>query len=175
MTTNWRSVGTNPAGLGLRAQTTNPDSTSLLYQWGPRIQFTIWPLNIYEFDHESDTDWATKEIAGAAIYREWVGENDENIYFRGKLFPYRIGGMKDIEVFEANRRAGLAHLLTRGSNPSDKLGWWVCEKLIRSNTFLSGEGVGQQIAFEAQMVRVPTPLDPDGSMFARQAETGNFG
>ena len=108
---------------GLRVQTTDPRSTaSLLYRWGPQIEFRTWPLNIFEMDHDSDTDFALKEIAGAAIYREWVGENDETIYFRGKLFPYRIGGMNEIEIFEANRRAGIAQLLIRGGNPSTKFG-----------------------------------------------------
>lgn len=174
MTTNWRElVGTSPALRGLNMQTSDPKN-SQLFQWGPRIQFQIWPMNVHEYDHESDTDWAQKEIAGAAIYREWVGENDEVIYLRGKLFPYRIGGVAEIEVFEGNRRAGLAQVLMRGSNPSTKLGWFVCEKLVRANTFLSGEGLGQQIAFEAQMARVPTPQDPDGLLFAQNAQVGNF-
>ena len=159
MTTSWRNLRVAP-DHGLAIQTTDPKN-STLYIWGPGVVFEVWPLNVHEFDHESDTDWAQKEIAGAAIYREWVGENDETLYFRGKLFPYRIGGYSSIEIFEANRRAGLAHLLMRGGNPAYKLGWFICEKLVRSNTFLSGEGLGQQIQFETQLTRVPTPADPD--------------
>jgi hypothetical protein len=154
MVTSWRNVG-DASLRGLRVQTTDPGN-SVLYQWGP-LQFKVWPFNVHEFDHESDTDWAQKEIAGAAIYREWVGENDETLYFRGKLFPYRLGGQGAMEEFEACRRAGLAQLLLRGGNPGTVLGWFICEKLVRSNTFLSGEGLGQQIAFETQLTRVPTP------------------
>ena len=153
--TNWRSLQNLAPSHGLRMQTTDPNNTTL-YMWGP-LQFQIWPLNVHEFDHETDTDWAQKEIAGAAIYREWVGENDESLYFRGKLFPYRVGGHAEIEIFEAFRRAGLAQVLLRGGNPSTVLGWYVCEKLVRANTFLSAEGLGQQVAFETQLVRVPTP------------------
>jgi hypothetical protein len=47
-----------------------------LYSWG-MLQFEVHPLNVHEVDHSTATDWAKKEIAGAAIYREWVGENDE--------------------------------------------------------------------------------------------------
>jgi phage tail protein len=170
MATSWRSLRNFPQ-TGLRNQTSDP-SNSVLYTWGP-LQFTVIPFNVHEFDHETDTDWAQKEIAGAAIYREWVGENDETIYLRGKLFPYRIGGMKEIEIFEANRRAGLAQLLLRGGNPGTKLGWYVCEKLVRSNTFLSGEGLGQQIAFEAAMARVPTPSENE-SLFSSWVAVGNI-
>ena len=172
MSTNWRNL-TDPALRGLNLQTSDPNNQGVLFLWGPRIEFRVWPMNIHEYDHESDTDWAQKEIAGAAIYREWVGENDEVLYLRGRLFPYRIGGVPQIEVL-GNRRAGLAQLLMRGANPTTKLGWFVCEKLVRANTFLSGEGLGQQINFEAQMARVPTPQDPDGLLFAQNAAVGNI-
>jgi phage protein U len=162
MTTSWRRIGASEGlgmngapARGLSLQTTDPIIPQL-YKWGP-LSFRTWPVNVYELDHDTDTDWAQKEIAGAAIYREWVGENDETIFFRGKLFPYRLGGFAEIEIFEANRRAGLAQMLLRGTNPSFNMGWFVCEKLVRSHTFLSAEGIGQQIAFEAQMARVPTP------------------
>lgn len=126
-----------------------------LMQWGT-IQFRIWPLNFHEMDHETATDWAHKEIAGAPIYREWVGENDETLYVRGKLFPYRINGdLTAIEILDAQRRAGIAHVLIRGDG--EYLGWYVIDKLVRNHTFISGEGVGRQIAFEAVFVRVPVP------------------
>lgn len=126
----------------------------MLYQWGV-LQFEVMPLNLHEADHETATDWAHKEIAGAAIYREWVGENDETLTVRGRLFPYRIGGMSNIELFEAQRRGGIANMLIRGDG--SVLGWFVCEKLVRAHTYLSSQGVGQQISFEAVLVRVPVP------------------
>src|SRR5215831_20511470 len=82
------------------------DGNSVLMQWGPYISFQVWPMNINEIDHTTETDFAHKEIAGAAIYREYVGENDEMIHLRGRLYPYRIGGMTEMEAFEAARRAG---------------------------------------------------------------------
>lgn len=125
-----------------------------LMMWAD-IQFSVQPLNYHEMDHETATDYAHKEIAGAAIYREWVGENDEIIHMRGKLFPYRIGGMSQIEKFDAYRRQGMANLLMRGDGRS--MGWFVCEKLVRSHSNISFEGIGQQITFEALMARVPVP------------------
>jgi phage protein U len=59
----------------------------VLFQWGP-IQFQVFPFNIGEYSHTTAADWAKKEIAGAAMYREWVGENDEAITVKGKLFPH---------------------------------------------------------------------------------------
>ena len=147
----WRS-GVTPY-TALTKQPYMPGNVTLM-QWGP-LQFQVWPLNVHEFDIETGTAWAQKEIAGAAIYREWVGENDELLHFRGKLFPYRIGGMANLEAFDALRRAGVASIMVRGDGAI--LGWFVCEKLIRQHRHLSGEGVGQDIDFEAAFARVPVP------------------
>lgn len=145
----------NPTGG--EGQSTGTRFNPTLMQWGP-IQFQTWPVNIHEYDHETATDWAHKEIAGAAIYREWVGENDEILYFRGRLFPYRIGGLADIQQFDNLRRNGIAlQMLRGGAARGEVLGWFVCEKLIRAHTWLSVEGIGQVISFEAVFARVPTP------------------
>jgi phage protein U len=59
----------------------------VLFQWGP-IQFQVFPLNVGQYSHATGTDWAKKEIAGSAMYREWVGEGDEQITIKGKIFPH---------------------------------------------------------------------------------------
>ena len=64
----------------------------VLYQWGP-IQFQVFPFNVNTFSHNTATDWAKKEIAGAAMYREWVGENDELITLKGLIFPHYFARM----------------------------------------------------------------------------------
>lgn len=127
---------------------------TVLYQWGT-LQFEVHPLNVHEVDHSTATDWAQKPIAGGAIYREWVGENDEEIFFRGRVFPYRIGGMTELDVFEGARRSGVASALLRGDGVA--LGWFVCERFVRQHHMLTFEGVGQLINFEAVMARVPVP------------------
>ena len=122
--TSWRkATGTldrwsiRATGGGLPAS----GGVAQLMQWGPSIQFLVQPLNFHEMDHETETDWAKKEIAGAAIYREWVGENDEVIHLRGKLFPYRVGGMSEIETFDSQRRAGLAESADPRRRGEDRL------------------------------------------------------
>ena len=139
----------NPASL---VAPTHGGSVNL-YQWG-LVQFQLI-LNVSDVEHETETAWAIKEIAGAANYREWVGENDETLHLRGLLFPYRIGGMTQIEVLEGSRRAGIVNMMLRGDGTV--LGWFVCENLHREHSWLSSEGVGQQISFEARFVRVPVP------------------
>ncbi len=128
-------------------------------------------MNVGEVDHNTATEWARKEIAGAAIYREWVGESEEEIHLRGKLFPKFYsnywkkypnvsGGLSSLDVMDNMRRLGQAHTLIRGDGWY--LGWYVIERLVRGHTYLDGAGIGQQINFEALFQRVPVPEDPAG-------------
>lgn len=126
----------------------------MLYSWGT-IQFEVSPLNVHESDHVTGTDWARKEIAGAGVYREWVGEGDEEIVLRGRIFPQKLGGLSELEMLESFRRAGQAEQLMRGDG--QPMGWFVLERLARTHRFLDQSGVGQVIQFEATFMRCPVP------------------
>jgi len=160
----------------------------VLYSWGA-IPFETYPLNIHELQHVTGTDWARKEIAGAAIYREWVGENDEEVHFRGRVFPRFFvnharqrskfglvpqpgadpinpdddnrtsGGLGHLDVMDNMRRLGQAHILIRGDGWN--LGWFVIERLTRAHTNIFFDGIGQQIEFEVTFQRVPVIDDPN--------------
>lgn len=143
----------------------------MLYQFG-LVQFTVYPLNISDVSHATSSDWSRKEIAGAPTYREWVGEGDEEIHLKGKVFPHFFAlhaaqrptrgandgtGMGHLDLLEIMRRLGQAHLLMRGDGL--KLGWFVIERFNRGHSHIGRDGVGQQVDFEAIFQRVPVP-DP---------------
>lgn len=145
-----------------------------LFNWGP-VQFEIYPLSVNEVQHLTGTDWARKEIAGAPMYREWVGEGDEEIQLRGKIYPHFIvqnmrsrittgaaqqavtGGVRELDTMDNMRRLGQAHVLMRGDGWH--FGWFVIESLSRAHSFLAQDGIGQQIVFDVKFVRVPVPND----------------
>lgn len=127
-----------------------------LFQWGP-VQFHVWPLNVHEYDHTTATEYARKDVAGAPPPREWVGEDDEQIFFRGNVFPRRIGGLPELEWMDDARESGKSYALVRGDGT--KFGWFVIEKLMRTNKFLIIGGVAQVINFEALFTRVDVPRD----------------
>lgn len=145
-----------------------------LMTWGT-IPFEVYPLNMSEMNHMTETDWSKKEIAGAASYREWVGENDEQIHIMGKVFPHYFarqtrqranwregnnssGGLGHLDVLDNMRRLGQAHALMRGDGWH--FGWFVIERLTRGHTHIAADGIGQQIDFQASFQRVPVPDDP---------------
>lgn len=133
--------------------------------WGT-ISFQVWPFNFQEYQHSTATDWARKEIVGAAIYREWVGELEEEIAIRGHVFPRFFAtydpnsgaGLGHLDVLDNMRRLGQAHALVRGDGWH--FGWFVIERLQRGHRYIDVHGYGQQIEFEAVFQRVPVPNDP---------------
>lgn len=136
----------------------------VLYTWGS-VTFETYPLNVHQVSHVTQTDWARKEIAGAASYREWVGEEDEEFHLQGYVFPHHFarhgiprGGLDHLNVMDNMRRLGQAHVLMRGDGWHH--GWFVIERLTRGHEFLGLEGVGQRISFEVSFQRVPVPSDP---------------
>jgi phage protein U len=132
-------------------------ANTTLMQWGA-IQFQVWPLNIHAYDHFTGSDFAKKEVMESIVQREWVGERDEEIAVRGRIFPMAIGGFANLEAFEAARRAAQSHILVRGSGTlGQNMGWYVCEDLKRGHEHLAPNGIGRVINFEARFARVDTP------------------
>src|SRR5262249_51392416 len=146
------------AGRNLTNTSGSGSANVKVLQWSA-LQFQVHPLNIHEVDHHTQSDWARKEIAGASIYREWVGENDEELYLRGRIFPYRIGGLSELQVIEAMRRQGIAGLMVRGDGIV--LGWVVCERVGCQHQHLGLARVGEQMNFEAIFPRRPGPSGED--------------
>jgi len=134
-----------------------------LVQWGP-LQFTVAELNTHEYDLLTAAQFAKKEIAGARPPREYVGEDDAELYMRGRVFPLRLGGLDELGVMEEMREKALPHPMIDGTG--DRIGggdkddaWFVLERLIRGHKHLTIDGIGQVVEFEAIFVRVPIPRD----------------
>jgi hypothetical protein len=63
--------------------------------------------------------------------------------------------MNGLQSMEVLRLAGVVNMMVRGDG--DILGWYALRKLHQAHHLLSAEGVGQQIDFEAQFMRMPVP------------------
>lgn len=127
-----------------------------LFSWGP-VLFQVAPLNVHEYDHITNTEFARKLIMGRGVSREFVGEGDEEIVFNGMIFPKRIGGVANLAQLDAIRFAGLAQPLIRGSSPGEMLGWFGCQHLERRHSSLSVDGMGKVIAWQGFFARMDQP------------------
>lgn len=145
---------------------------AILFQWGPGIRFELYPLNTHEYTHRTATDYARKEILQDSIRREWVGEGDEDLVIRGRIFPYKLGGMASLDAMDSERRGHRPHQLVRGTNPAWRLGWYVISGLERGHTFIGKQGVGRKVEFTAHFVRVGRP---DAAEYANSVMSGAAG
>jgi uncharacterized protein len=126
----------------------------MLLQLGP-LQFSIAPMNAHELSRTASTDFAKKEVVGRRKIYEHMGEGDDERTIKGKLFPFKTGGLGALELMHQIRESGAPQLLVRGDGMV--MGWFVITKIIEEHKFLSVDGVGQQIDVAVSIERADSP------------------
>ena len=129
----------------------------MLMMIGP-VKFEVAPLNATEVGHSTETAYVEKPILGTMPPVEWVGEGPETYTIRGRLFPRRFGGMDDLALLRAARKAGLPQYMMRGDGAM--LGWVVIDRINERSTYLDRGGVGQVIDLDIAIRRCPAPASP---------------
>lgn len=124
----------------------------MLGQLGP-VTFEVWPVNLHETDRQAAADHVAKDVLGALRPREFVGEGDDQMTLRGRLFPEKFGGSTD--DLHALRISGTAQVYVRGDGRA--MGWWLIERVSERASYLDGQGRGRVIEFEVSMVRAVPP------------------
>jgi phage protein U len=137
----------------------------MLMQLGA-LAFEVAPFNTHANDRQAAADYAAKDLLGRRRSREFVGEGDEKITIRGRLFPEVIGGLGGLAVLDAMRASGTAQPLVRGDGAN--LGWFVIEKVTEKSSLLGRQGIGRLIEFEIDLTRADPASGPDflGFLFA---------
>jgi phage protein U len=74
---------------------------------------------------------------------------------RGRIYPHKVGGLTELEAFNALRKQGVAQMMVRGDGKV--LGWFLCLTIHEVADHLRRDGIGQVITFEAQFMRAPVP------------------
>ena len=124
----------------------------VLFQIG-LLQVEVAPFSINEWDYETGADFAAKEIVGAPKPREFVGEADTDLSFRGKVFPQRLGGLDELDLCEAMSTSGDPQMVVRGDGRV--YGWFLVEKIQQKHATLDATGIGREIDVEIKMTKSP--------------------
>jgi len=119
------------------------------------LQFDIAPMNAHEITRDTATDYAKKDVVGRRRIFEHVGEGDETLTVKGKLFPFKTGGLGAVQVLHRLRESGTAQFAIRGDGMV--MGWFAITKVSELSTFLNADGVGQQIDVTITMERTDSP------------------
>lgn len=133
----------------------------MLYQLGT-VQFDVAPVNLHSASRKKGADFAAKDIVGAKRPHEFMGEADETISLKGRLFPHRFGGLDGLAALQAMAAAGEPQMLVRGDG--DVIGWVVVESVEEDSGFLDRRGVGRVIEFSISMKATPRRASADGMM-----------
>lgn len=130
----------------------------MLYALGP-LAFEVAPFNAHEFDRASAADFAAKDLLGRRKGHEFVGDGDEKIGLRGRLFPEKLGGLDGLALLDAMRASGVPQMLIRGDGTP--LGWFLIERVRETSTHLNAAGVGRRIEFDIDLLRDDPPSAAD--------------
>lgn len=122
----------------------------ILYQHGPLIG-QVAPARIATVKRRTSLSLARKPIFGSLERLEHTGEGEDSYAIDLQFFPRRWGGEEIIDLYDAARRQRLAYPLMRGGRRN--LGFYVCEAMDRSDTYLDMDGVGQVIDVSIVLVR----------------------
>ncbi|RFB80390.1 phage tail protein [Methylovirgula sp. 4M-Z18] len=128
----------------------------MLFCLGP-LAFEVAPLNADEFTRDAGYDYAAKDIMDQQRPREGVGEADEKITLKGKLFPHRFGGLDELTLLDNLRTSGAPQILVRGDGLN--FGWYFIEKTNIRHTYLDPQGIGRQIEVAIDLVKSPNAPD----------------
>jgi len=128
---------------------------------GP-VTFEVYPFNATGYTHSHASDFANKPIIGAREALEWVGEGAETWTIKAKIFPFKFGGMGDLEKLRQARQSGQPQYMMRGDG--SLMGWVVIESVTETSSYLSAVGVGKVVEIDIRVRRSERPSN--GSFFS---------
>ena len=130
------------------------------------VTFEVYPFNATDVDHKHESSFAEKPVVGAMPGLEWVGEGPETWAIKGKIFPYKFGGLADLEKLRQARRSGLPQYMMRGDGAL--MGWVVIESVSEASSYLSAVGVGKVVEIDISLRLTSRPSN--GAYFSTLAE-----
>lgn len=122
----------------------------MLYQLG-NVQFSLWPLNVTEIAHNTESSFAEKAVVGRRPPLEFVGEGAEAYCLRAILFPERLGGLSSLDTLQSQRQSGASFPFMRGDGAA--LGYFVIERVMERSSYLGAQGVGRVIEVDIEIKR----------------------
>jgi uncharacterized protein len=117
------------------------------------------PLSADALTRTSSGSLVAKPVMGGRQRKENTGEGDDEITITGSLLPARIGGMSELEILHAMRRAGSRFPLMRGDGMA--LGWFAIKTMTEQHDDLQKNGVGFQVVYSVTLEQAD-PQTGDG-------------
>jgi uncharacterized protein len=119
------------------------------------LQFALAPLNAHEIDRQAKADYVDKKIISRPPVYEYMGDGEDTITVRGRLFPFKTGGLGAVELAYTIMESGAPQMVVRGDGKV--YGWFVIVSINERAEYLAPDGVGQLIGVEVELKRADAP------------------
>ncbi len=117
------------------------------------------PLSADSVSRTSSGSLVAKPVMGSRQRKENTGEGDDEITITGSLLPSRIGGLTQLEILHAMRRAGSRFPVMRGDGLA--LGWFAIKTMTEQHEALQRNGVGFEVVYTVTLEQAD-PRSGDG-------------
>lgn len=126
----------------------------MLFQLG-LLTMDVYPFNTTDYSRDTGADFVKHDVIGTMRPSEFTGEADESMSLQFRLFPEKLGGLRELEILHQMRRSGIPQILVRGDGYN--LGWFNIEKVNENSKAIDNQGVGRDISGTISLSRSPRP------------------
>lgn len=111
--------------------------------------------DLQSISSKESSSWAKHEVMGAPLVYEDTGDGESTVTLKGTIHPYHFGGLGGLAALRSARAAKMPLPLMRGD--FTPLGWFVINEISRDDSDLSFEGIGKEIDYTVDLLRVDGP------------------
>ncbi|SNY94048.1 hypothetical protein SAMN04515647_4373 [Cohaesibacter sp. ES.047] len=111
------------------------------------------PFPADSFSRSSTATWAEKAVMGTLPPSEFMGEGPESLSLSGKLLPYKLGGLSELDTLRSYLKKGEVVPVMRGDGV--RLGTYALTDISEKHDHLQREGVGFVIGYSLSLKKMP--------------------
>ncbi|RWM29394.1 phage tail protein [Mesorhizobium sp.] len=111
--------------------------------------------NLTQHENKAASAFAKHEVIGTSPIYESTGDDESPFTLKGVIHPAHFGGMGTLATLEAARQAAVPLPLMRGD--FTPLGWVLIQNVTQTNDYLDPQGIGREIEFTVELLRVGSP------------------
>ena len=117
------------------------------------VQVDTAPFSADQVSRSFSASWAEKPVIGTMPPSEFMGEGGESFTLTGKLLPYKIGGLSELDALKAYLSKGTVVPVMRGDGT--RLGNFAILSIEETHNHIMGPGIGFVIGHSVKLRRQP--------------------
>lgn len=126
----------------------------MLFQLGSVMFEPAGGASVVSMQRDTHGALADKHLLGGLPGHEWTGWSGE-VTLTGRMLPFHLGGLGDVEQLHDWCASGTAVPLIRGDGSF--LGWYAILGVQDKHATMSRLGIGYEVDWSVHLVRLPRP------------------